>query len=78
MESSSSVARLKIVVFAPTATAMEIVAASHEQGLPGERAQGVPQVLREVLDERDAAGVAALFLDAARRTEGAHGGRSRL
>ena len=49
-----------------------------QQRLANQRAQRVAQILEEVLDERDAAGVPALLLDEARRTEGAERGRARL
>ena len=49
-----------------------------QQRLTDQRAQRVAQILEEVLHERDAAGVAALLLDEARRAEGAQRGRARL
>ena len=59
--SSSSLARPKISVLAPTPTPIDAVAASDEQRLPRQSDRSaVAQVLGEVLHERDAPGVATL------------------
>ena len=49
-----------------------------QQRLTNQRAQRVAQIVEELLDEGDAAGIPALLLDEARRTEGPERGRARL